>query len=59
VTVADAFDAMTTDRSYRPALSPAQARMELESSVGSRFDPDVVRAFTEEFPEPELLVVGR
>lgn len=59
VTVADAFDAMTTDRSYRSAVSPGKARVELESGIGSRFDPDVVRAFTEEFPEPELLFVGR
>jgi hypothetical protein len=33
--------------------------VELESGTGSRFDPDVVRAFAEEFPEPELLLVGR
>ena len=59
VTVADAFDAMTTDRSYRPSLSPGRARLELESGIGSRFDGDVVRTFVEEFPEPEQVLAGR
>lgn len=59
VSVADAFDAMTTDRSYRASLAPESARHELESNIGSHFDGDVVRAFTEEFPEPDQLLVGR
>ena len=59
VAVADAFDAMTTDRSYRTSLSPAGAVGELESCAGSHFDPDVVKAFRSEFPHPEGLLVGR
>lgn len=51
VAVADAFAAMTSDRSYRSTLSPECARAELESGVGSRFDGDVVLAFAEEFPD--------
>ena len=45
LTVADAFDAMTSDRSYRPRLSVKQALKELEECSGTQFDPDVIRAF--------------
>jgi HD-GYP domain-containing protein (c-di-GMP phosphodiesterase class II) len=40
----DAFNAMTTTRSYRKAMSPAEARTELVACRGSQFDPDVVDA---------------
>jgi HD-GYP domain-containing protein (c-di-GMP phosphodiesterase class II) len=40
----DAFNAMTTTRSYRAAMSPAEARAELEQNRGTQFDPDVVDA---------------
>ena len=40
----DAFNAMTTTRPYRAAMSPAQARAELERNRGTQFDPDVVDA---------------
>ena len=43
----DAFSAMTTHRSYRRALSVADALDELEACAGSQFDPDVVAALTE------------
>jgi len=45
VAVADAFDAMTTDRSYRRALSTEQAIQRLEASAGTQFDPGIVRVF--------------
>lgn len=44
VAVADAFDAMTTTRSYRDALSVEQAIEELRRHRGTQFDPDVVDA---------------
>lgn len=44
VAVADAFDAMTSKRPYRPALSVEAALRELEENVGSQFDEDCVRA---------------
>lgn len=43
--VADAFDAMTTHRPYRRALSVDYAVMELQRCAGTQFDPHVVAAF--------------
>ena len=42
--VADAFDAMTSTRSYRVALSQEVAFEELTKNAGGQFDPDVVNA---------------
>ncbi|HXF99071.1 MAG TPA: HD domain-containing phosphohydrolase [Gaiellaceae bacterium] len=39
----DAYDAMTSDRPYRPALSREEALAELERQAGKQFDPEVVR----------------
>jgi diguanylate cyclase (GGDEF)-like protein len=50
--VADAYDAMTTDRIYQSRLSHDRAMAELERCAGTQFDPDVVSAFMEEFDEP-------
>jgi HD-GYP domain-containing protein (c-di-GMP phosphodiesterase class II) len=44
VFVADAYNAMTTDRPYRQALTPAQAMEELRAGAGTQFDPRVVSA---------------
>jgi diguanylate cyclase (GGDEF)-like protein len=46
--VADAFDAMTTDRVYRPKRSAEEALAELERCAGTQFDPTIVAAFAEE-----------
>ena len=45
VAVADAFEAMTSDRTYRPALGREAALQELRRGAGSQFDPAMVRAF--------------
>jgi two-component system, cell cycle response regulator len=45
VAVCDAFDAMTSDRSYRRAMSAEAAVAELRAASGSQFDPGVVEAF--------------
>jgi HD-GYP domain-containing protein (c-di-GMP phosphodiesterase class II) len=51
VRVCNAFDAMTSDRPYAPALSPERALRELERGAGTEFDPNVVRAFTAAWDE--------
>ncbi len=45
VAIADSFDAMTTERPYRKALSPAEACSEIESGSGTQYDPLIVEAF--------------
>jgi HD-GYP domain-containing protein (c-di-GMP phosphodiesterase class II) len=45
VSVCDAFNAMTTDRPYRAAMSVAEALAELRREAGRQFDPGVVTAF--------------
>ena len=49
--VADAFDAMTSDRPYRPALARDEAVAEVVRCAGTQFDPEVVRVFLELFAE--------
>jgi response regulator RpfG family c-di-GMP phosphodiesterase len=55
--VADALDAMTSDRPYRSALHWSAARDEIFVQAGKQFDPDVVDAFRE--CESELRDVQR
>jgi cyclic di-GMP phosphodiesterase len=50
--VADAFDAITSDRPYRKSASYADARTELVANSGKHFDPSVVNAFLK-VPETE------
>jgi putative nucleotidyltransferase with HDIG domain len=50
--VADAFDAMTSDRPYRPALDRDEALAEVARCSGTQFDPEIVRVFLELFAEP-------
>jgi len=45
VAVADAFDAMTTDRPYRKGVPPWEALEEIVKNAGKQFDPEVVGAF--------------
>jgi response regulator RpfG family c-di-GMP phosphodiesterase len=45
VAIADAYDAMTSDRAYRKALPHEIACGELERCVGSQFDPEIVPVF--------------
>jgi HD-GYP domain-containing protein (c-di-GMP phosphodiesterase class II) len=51
--VADAFDAITTDRPYRPAASLSEARRAIAEGAGTQFDPRVVEALAE-LPDEDL-----
>ena len=53
--VSDAYDAMTSDRRYRPRRSSRAALAELERCAGSQFDPGIVAAFREEIEESSPL----
>jgi cyclic di-GMP phosphodiesterase len=55
VCVVDAFDAMTTNRAYRASRNPEDAFEELLRHAGTHFDPVVVRAFQDAFPDPTVL----
>jgi HD-GYP domain-containing protein (c-di-GMP phosphodiesterase class II) len=67
----DAFEAMTTDRAYRPALKRGDAIRELQDNAGTQFDPKVIDALLAELeplrerPEgrhpalPRALAAGR
>jgi HD-GYP domain-containing protein (c-di-GMP phosphodiesterase class II) len=46
--VADAFDAMTSERVYRARRSAEEALAELRRCAGTQFDPTIVAAFADE-----------
>lgn len=58
VSVADAFDAMTSMRPYRPSLSVADALAELERMKRIQFDPMAVDAFTAAFADVAKLPIA-
>jgi diguanylate cyclase (GGDEF)-like protein/PAS domain S-box-containing protein len=47
ITVADAFDAMTAERSYKNSLTTEEAIKELNKCAGTQFDPTIVPVFNE------------
>lgn len=51
MSVADAYDAMTSNRPYRKALTEQEAREELRVNAGSQFDPAIVRLFLDYLQE--------
>jgi HD-GYP domain-containing protein (c-di-GMP phosphodiesterase class II) len=56
VCVCDAYSAMTTDRSYRSAMSTEEALVELRRCAGTQFDPEAAAAI-ERLRGPEVPVV--
>jgi two-component system cell cycle response regulator len=57
VAVADAFNAMTSERPYSPAIPPVRAIDELRRSASTQFDPVVVEAFCAAWTELAVRVV--
>ncbi|HIJ94598.1 MAG TPA: GAF domain-containing protein [Desulfuromonadales bacterium] len=54
ISVADAFDAMTSDRPYRKALAVDAAIAELIENSGTQFDPAIIEIFTAIFEEESI-----
>jgi HD-GYP domain-containing protein (c-di-GMP phosphodiesterase class II) len=54
ISVADSYDAMTTDRPYRKALTHQQAIQEIEVNSGKQFHPQVASAFIELYKEGKV-----
>ena len=54
ISVADTFDAMISERPYRPSKSKEEAVEEIKRQSGTQFDPQVVAAFIELFQEGKI-----
>lgn len=54
IKVADVYDSLTSDRPYRKAMSPFEAKTTIVNGAGTEFDPVVVRAFEEAFSSQAL-----
>lgn len=54
ITIADAFDAMTSKRSYKEAITRASAIKELQKCAGSQFDPNLVPIFIKILIEEDM-----
>jgi diguanylate cyclase (GGDEF)-like protein/PAS domain S-box-containing protein/putative nucleotidyltransferase with HDIG domain len=50
IALADAYDAMTSDRSYRKGLSQQEAAAEILKCAGKQFDPEIAKIFLENLP---------
>ena len=53
IAVADSYDAMTSNRSYRKYLSQDVVRSEIEKNSGTQFDPEIVKCMLEIIDEDE------
>jgi HD-GYP domain-containing protein (c-di-GMP phosphodiesterase class II) len=58
IAVADVYDALTSDRPYRKALSPFEARDIIVKGAGTDFDPTVVEAFVAAFRSGDMEIPG-
>jgi putative nucleotidyltransferase with HDIG domain len=54
VSIADSFDAMTSNRPYRRALSPEETRRRLQDGAGAQWDPDLVALFLDLLRQGQL-----
>ncbi len=53
IAIADAYEALTSDRPYRKAYSKENAMKMLKNASGSQFDPKIVNAFLKILQEEE------
>ena len=56
IAIADSYDTITSERSYKKGRSPEEAFMELERCAATQFDPAIVRVFVEkmrQLPDPK------
>jgi HD-GYP domain-containing protein (c-di-GMP phosphodiesterase class II) len=56
--LADVFDALTTDRPYRPAFSPEEALRMMRDDAGKAFDPSIFPVFEQLVPSFQGFVAG-
>ena len=56
ISVADVYDSLTSDRPYRKAMSPFDAKEILVKGSGTDFDPTVVEAFNDAFRRGDMEV---
>ena len=54
ISVADVYDALVSDRPYRKAMSPLDAKEIITKGSGADFDPNVVKAFLKAFQSGDL-----
>lgn len=54
IAVGDVYDSLTSDRPYRKAMSPFEAKAIIAKGSGSEFDPRVVKAFLAAFAKGEM-----
>lgn len=58
ISVADVYDALTSDRPYRKAMSPYDAKEILLKGTGTDFDPRVIDAFIDSFKKGEMEITA-
>lgn len=58
ICIADAYDAMTTDRCYRPRLPLEDAKNRLLQGARTQFDPDLVQLFAQLLEESRIITEG-
>jgi putative nucleotidyltransferase with HDIG domain len=56
IAVADVYDSLTSDRPYRKAMSPFEAKAIIAKGAGTEFDPRVVKGFLAAFAKGEMEV---
>src|SRR5205807_2459866 len=56
--VADSFEAMTSDRPYRPGMDTADAVAELKRCAGTQFDPRIVSVLEDLITRGEMAVLA-